>query len=82
MKSLVSVGMDIDKASAILRANGFEPQPKYFPTNAKDYYWVDVRLIHRRSIILDISRFFGGDVVYFSYGCLEAGLDNKVREVM
>jgi len=82
MTSLVRPGVNIDQAAAVLRANGFSVGQKYCPTINRDYYWVDVRLIRRRSITADLLCFAGVRMRYFVYGCLESGLDNVIRRIL
>jgi hypothetical protein len=81
MNSLVRPGMDIDVAANVLRANGFSVGQKYCPTQNRDYYWVDVRLVNRASRIADLLNTAGIRVRYYRYGCLESGLDGVVRRV-
>jgi hypothetical protein len=73
LRAAVHLGMDIDEAVAVLRAQGFSPQPKYFPTANKDYYWVDIPLARRTPFAVFVSRRAGYKVQFYHYGCLEAG---------
>lgn len=81
MSSLVQVGMNIDEARDILEKKGFSPGAKYHPTANKNYYWVDIPLVHRCPISIIPLRALRLVDFHF-YGCLEAGLDNKIRKIM
>lgn len=82
MTSLVALGMDIDDAGELLRAEGFDVGTKYHPTDNKDYYWVDIRLARRTPVSVIIIELMGVDVKFFHYGCLESGLDENIRKIM
>jgi hypothetical protein len=82
MTSLVAHEMDIDHAEELLRAEGFDVETKYHPTDNKDYYWVDIRLARRTPASVFILKLMGVDIKFFHYGCLEVGLDEKIRKIM
>lgn len=82
MASFVSAGMDIDDAGAVLRAHGFEAGTKYHPTDDEDYYWLDIPMANRTPFTVIILRALGMHIQFYYYGCLEAGLDEKVRKIM
>lgn len=82
MMSLVALGMDIDDAGALLSAEGFDVGHKYHPTDNKDYYWIDIDLARRTPASVLVLKLIGVNIKFFHYGCLEAGLDEKVRGIM
>ncbi len=45
--SLISVGMNIDEARNELLKHGFKVGEKYFPTNEKNYYQMNIPLISK-----------------------------------
>lgn len=82
MTSLVALGMDIDDAGTMLRAEGLDAGTKYHPTDNQDYYWLDIHLARRTPLTVLILKLIGVNIKFFHYGCLEAGLDEKIRKIM
>ncbi|MCP4113090.1 MAG: LytR C-terminal domain-containing protein [Desulfobacteraceae bacterium] len=83
LKSLVHVGMDIDKASDILKAQGFKVGAKHTPTKDKDYYVVIVPLREKIPVSATIGETLGIGAYSDNrvYAVLKANLDNKIISI-
>ncbi len=81
IRELVPIGMDIDAAIQLLRSEGFSVGEKYFPTNDRDCYWVDIILRKEPITFLDmIKQGMGRGRVKKRYMALEADLDGAITK--
>jgi len=81
IERLVPVGTSMANAESILLARGYHFEPKHFPTNEKDKWWIDVNVSGRRSITIGLLRIVGLRFNVFDYIVIESGLDGIVRRV-
>lgn len=81
IEALVPLGSDMDAIEEVLRDEGFELYGKHFATVQEDYYWIEVKVFHkRRSIVADaLGHMY--IYLYYNYVVIEAGLDSRVRRV-
>lgn len=83
VKSLIHVGMDVDKAINILKEKGFRVGEKHMPTKKEDYYLVLIPLFDKdykiplRSTFAEVTGTESkiNDKIYVF---IEANLDNMI----
>ena len=78
VQSLISIGMDIDEATSILKKQGFQVGKKYMPTKNKDYYQINILLLDEIPVSATIAETTGTSSSVRTYAIVKAGLDNNI----
>lgn len=82
MLSQVNKGMNLDDAIFLLKREGFQVSEKYTPSGMKNIYFADVTLVNHIPITITLLNAFGVKTGFYQTEALEAGADNRIRQVV
>ncbi len=82
IRELVPIGMDIDEAIELLRAEGFSVGDKYFPTNDKDYLMADIVIRMKENRFDTFKRVIGKGRVKKRYVAIKATPEGVITSIL
>ena len=82
IRELVPIGMNIDEAIEILRANGISVTDKYDPTKSQSYYLADIKIRKEPITFLETLKLgMGKGKVRKRYVALKANWDGVITAI-
>ena len=82
IRELVPIGMDIDEAIEILRADGVGVTDKYDPSETQEVYWADIMIRYKISFLDSVKTTVNIGKTNKYIICIEANWDGVITDIL